>query len=353
MSRLIMQRKDKPKPPPSALKPRWQARIDDHPIGLAWSPDGKKLAVAGVSGPITLYNSENGAMHHTLAGHTLDTMAITWHKDSQVLASVGQDGQIRLWNAETGVQTAALDGGASWVERVAFSPTADWLVSAAGRKLRLWHINGELLREYPDANSTITDIKWRPDGQAFAISAYNGVVLYDPTHAEPLRRFVWQGSTLTLAWSPDAKYIATGDQDSTVHFWITHTGKDLQMWGYETKVLELSWSADNRYLATGGGSRIVVWDCSGAGPAGTKPLLLAAHQQFVKHLQFQRRGLLLASGGTDGLLTLWRIAGKKGTVQAQQQCAADIAGIAWSPDDRMLVVADSQGAIQVLPVALG
>ncbi|NDJ61175.1 MAG: WD40 repeat domain-containing protein, partial [Chloroflexi bacterium] len=336
MSGRMMQRKDKPKPPPPALKAIWRTDIDDHPIGMAWSPDSKMLAVAGVSGPIALYDAENGDVRYKLSGHVLDTMAISWHKDSQLLASVGQDGKVRLWDTAIGEQTVEMAGGASWVERIAFSPSGDWLVSAAGRKLRLWNSTGELIHEYPDANSTITDIKWRYDGKEFAISAYNGVVLYDPTQAEPLRRFEWQGSTLTLEWSPDGKYIATGDQDSTVHFWITDTGQDLQMWGYQTKVLELAWSFNSRYLATGGGTQVVIWDCSGEGPANTKPIMLEGHQHLIKHLTFQRQGMLLASGGNDGLLAIWRIKKTKSVLLADAVFKAPIASLVWSPDDRCI-----------------
>jgi WD40 repeat protein len=347
MSGVMMQRRDKLKPPAVALKGVWRAALDDHPIQLAWSPDGKTLAVAGVSGPITLFSGETGAIRHRLTGHTLDTMAISWHHTGRLLASVGQDGKVRLWDTDSGEQRAEMPGGSSWVERVAFSPRADWLVSAAGRKLRLWDANGERAREYPDANSTITDIKWRPDGEQFAISAYNGVVLYDPNQPEPLRRFEWKGSTLTIEWSPDGKYIATGDQDSTVHFWMMDSGQDLQMWGYETKVLELAWSFNSRYLATGGGTRVVIWDCAGKGPAGTKPIMLEGHQHLIKHLQFQRQGMLLASGGNDGMLALWKIDKKKAALLASTVFKDAIAGVVWSPDDRWIAIADDIGTIAV------
>ena len=349
MPRVMKMRKRMRKPPQPSLKAIWRAHIDDHPIGLAWSPDGKRLAVAGVSGPITLFNGADGAVQHPLPGHPLGTMAISWHKDSRLLASVGQDGKVRLWDAETGTQTSEMAGGASWVERIAFSPAGDWLVSAAGRKLRLWDATGELNCEYPDANSTITDIKWRYDGKQFAISAYNGVVLYDPTKAEPLHRFEWQGSTLTLEWSPDGKFIATGDQDSTVHFWFTDTGQDWQMWGYQTKVLELAWSFNSRYLATGGGTQAAIWDCSGKGPADT-PITLAGHQHLIKHLKFQRRGMLLASGGNDGLLAIWKVEKKKSVLLADAVFKVPIAGLAWSPDDRCIAVSDESGILSIAAV---
>ena len=347
----MRQRRRKSRLAQPPIKALWRSNIDDHPIGLAWSPDGQLLAVAEVSGPITLFNGVDGSVQRRLSGHDFDTMAISWHCDSRLLASVGQDGKVRLWDAETGLQRAEMAGGSSWVERVAFSPAGDWLVSAAGRKLRLWNDRGDLIREYPDANSTITDIKWRHDGKQFAISAYNGVVLYDPTKAEPLRRFEWQGSTLTLAWSPDSKYIATGDQDSTVHFWIARTGQDLQMWGYETKVLELAWSFNSRYLATGGGTQAVIWDCSGKGPENTRPQMLEGHQQLIKHLQFQRRGMLLASGGNEGMLAIWQVKKKKTAMLADAVFKAPIAGLAWSPDDHRIAVADESGTLSIAAVS--
>jgi len=346
----VRQRKRKSRRAKPSLKAKWRANIDDHPIGLAWSPDGKTLAIAGVSGPITLFNAADGAVQHKLPGHALDTMAISWHKGSRLLASVGQDGKVRLWDAETGAQRAEMAGGSSWVERVAFSPLGDCLVSAAGRKLRLWNSCGELIREYPDANSTITDIKWRRDGRQFAISAYNGVVLYDPAEAEPLRRFEWQGSTLTLEWSPDGKHIATGDQDSTVHFWLVESGQDLQMWGYETKVLELAWSFNSRYLATGGGTQAVIWDCSGKGPENTKPIMLEGHRDLIKHLKFQRRGMLLASGGKDGLLAIWKVEKKKPVMLVDAVFKDPIAGLAWSPDDRRIATSDVSGTLSIAAV---
>src|SRR5260221_14213499 len=44
------------------------------------------------------------------------------------------------------------------------------------------------------------------------------------------------------------EYIATGDQDSTVHFWKVASGRDLMAQGYATKVRNLSWDSSSRYL---------------------------------------------------------------------------------------------------------
>lgn len=332
---------------PSTLQAAWQGEVGGYVQGLRWSPDGRQLAAAAIEGPITLFDGTSGAAHLTLPGHAVGTATIDWNASAALLASGGQDGKIRVWDIASGSERLVLDGGAPWVERVAWSPTGGFLASAAGRKARLWDGNGLLLRDWDDHASTVADLAWKPGGKELATTAYGGLTLWRSSSATPLRRYEWQGSTLVIAWSPNGELIATGDQDSTVHFWYVKSGRDLQMWGYATKVRELAWSPSSRYLATGGGRNITVWDCAGAkGPADSRPLELIAHELPLTALAWQRQGPLLASGGQDGLLALWNTAKSK-RAAAAVQLGANVAQLAWSPDDRQLAVGCDDGAVLV------
>src|SRR5580700_7304811 len=71
------------------LRPVWQAAIPDHTIGIAWSGDGKLVAAAAVSGPITLFDATTGKQSHELKGHGFGTTAIAWQPGGKFLASVG------------------------------------------------------------------------------------------------------------------------------------------------------------------------------------------------------------------------------------------------------------------------
>jgi WD40 repeat protein len=329
-----------------AFEPRWQAHVGDHVIALAWSPDGLTLAAAAVGGPITLCDGQTGRIRHVLPGHGFGTSALSWRPQGLLLASAGQDGKVRVWDAQGGREHLALDGGAAWVERVAWSPDGTLLASAAGRKVRLWDPAGRMVREYPNHPSTVADIRWKPGTHELASAAYGELTLWNPEKSEPIRVCKWKGSMLVLAWSPDGKYIATGDQDSTVHFWIVKTGEDLMMSGYPTKVRELAWDCTSRYLATGGGAVPCVWDVSGKGPAGTKPLQFEAHQDRVTGLAFQHAGPLLASAGADGLVALWQ-PGKSKRALTQAAHRAPIAQMGWSPDDRRLALGMESGTVAV------
>ena len=334
------------------LRENWTATIGDYVIDLAWSPDGKYIAAASVLGPVTIFDGRRQAVIHAFEGHEFGTMSIAWRPDSKALASAGQDGKIRLWDMTSGEATHSLDGGAAWVERLAWSGgERPMLASAAGRKLKLWSAVGDLVRECPDHQSTISDIQWKPSARQLASIAYGGVTLWDPQQSEAVRRLEWKGSSLVIAWSPDGKHIATGDQDSTVHFWIMSTGNDLEMSGYPTKVRELSWDAASRYLATGGGQEVTVWDCSGRGPAGTNPITLSGHQDFLSVVRFQHRGKLLASGGADGLVYIWQLQGSRRSVAVHEAAlTAGVTSLVWAPNDQYIAVGDESGGVRVFSI---
>src|SRR4051812_38777942 len=111
------------KKPNNRLAPAWRGGVPDHAIDLGWSALGKRLAVAAVTGPVVVFDGGTGAELRTLTGHGFGTTAVAFHPtDESLLATAGQDGKARVWDAGTGEVRFTLDGGAAWVERLAWSP---------------------------------------------------------------------------------------------------------------------------------------------------------------------------------------------------------------------------------------
>jgi WD40 repeat protein len=331
---------------PKSLSMGWRARLDDCVADLRWSSDGRLLAAASVSGPIHVIEASTGIEILQLPGHGFGTPTISWRPGFPVLASGGQDGKVRIWNLERPAEPIAVEAGAPWAERVSWSPSGKHLASAAAKVLRLWSPEGQLLQDWRGHSSTIADIAWAPGTEQLTSCGYGLVFFWSPESTEPLRRFEWKGSMLKAAWSPDGKALATGNQDSTVHFWFVATAKDLQMWGYPAKIRELAWDEKSRYLATGGSSTIVVWDCSGKGPANTKPLMFEFHDKLLSDLAFQHHGPLLASGCAGGIVALWHV-GKKEKAVAVDWLDSAVTAVRWSPDDRTLAVGDESGSVRL------
>lgn len=329
----------------------WRTAVADHVIAVAWSPDAGRVAVAAATGRVAVLEAGTGVPAFELPGHGFGTTAVAWRPGGGVLASAGQDGAVRFWDDRTGAARATADGGSAWVERLAWNADGSLLASAAGRSLRLWDPAGALVREYPPHPSTIADVAWRPDGGAVAAAAYGGIFIRTPGGTDPDKTFLWTGSPLKLAWSPDGLMLAHGNQDATVHFWYVATGDDLQMAGYPVKIRQLAWDPTSRYLATGGGPGVCVWDCGGAGPAGSTPRILDGHDLPLTDVAFQHRGGLLASAGQDGRVCVWEPKAKKAPLAfAAPKEPEEAVAVAWAPTDRLLVAGYAGGTVALYAV---
>jgi len=328
------------------LDSRWTAQVADHVMAVEWVGGGAGLAVGDASGGLTIFDITSGEVRLHREAHAFGLTGLACDPGEGRVATCGQDGMVRVWSP-AGDTVLELDAGAPWVERVRWSHDGQFLASAAARRVRIWTRAGELVREYPNHRATVTDIQWHPAEHTLCSTSYGGVTLITPGQAEPLKTLSWQGSSLIARWSPSGRYIATAEQDSTVHFWIVRTGSDLQMSGYPTKVRCLAWGPKGRVLATGGGHEATLWDCSGAGPAGRRPLTLPGHEQPVTALGYQHRGQLLASGGADGRVVVWNPTRPKKLVGAVL-LAEPVSDLSWSPDDTGLAVGGARGLVDLL-----
>ncbi len=334
---------------PVRLTRVWEATIDDCVAAVDASARHGLIAVASASGPVYLIDAATGAVRHTLAGHGFGATAVAWSACEQHLASAGQDGKVRLWDAGAGVERCECAGGAAWVEHLAWCPVRPILATAAGKKLRLWDAAGTLQREFLDHPKAIADLRWQPATDVLASTCYGEVRLWDVSAEEPTRRLEWRGSMIALAWSPDGRYLAAGAQDASVHFWVLATGEDLEMAGSPGKVRHVGWDTTGRFLATAGGPAVIVWDCSGKGPAGTRPLELETHTEAVTALACQHKGTLLASGGEDGVLALWQPGKQRGTI-ALAKLGGPVVQLHWATDDRTLVAGTADGKVVLYAV---
>lgn len=332
------------------LHQRWTVNLEDHVIALAPSPDASRhLALASVSGPVVIVHRQSGEVVHRFAGHRMGTLSVSWRRDGQVLASGGQDSMVRLWDISVGTEWLALEAGSTWVQRVAFAPTSDLLISGAGRKLRLWNASGGLDREYPDLAGVVNDLAWKPGGRVFAVATNGQLAIFSPDADTPSAKLEMAVPMLALAWSPDGKVIVTGNQNGTMNYWRYRSNENLQMSGYPMKVQELAWDSSGRYLASGGGATVVIWDTAGKGPRGTTPLMLELHEVPIAALAYQPASAWLASGDGDGLLAIWQPLQSK-TPLVKLQLPAGVASIAWLAGGSQLLVGCADGMATLFDV---
>jgi WD40 repeat protein len=330
------------------LTKHWAGQLDDYVIDLAWSPDGTTLAAASGSGPITLYSAHDGANRHVLPGHDGGTNAIAWRPGGPFLASGGQDGAVKLWDGDAGQHAGSASLGRAWVEHLAWRPEgpSPILAAAAGRKFVFLHPDLSVRHEFKESPKTITALAWHPRGGCAAVAYFGGVCLWDGDDAVAQKEYPYANGIHALTWSPDARWLVSGNQDPSVHLWMPVSDVELQMSGYETKVRHLSFDPASRWLATSGSQDACLWDCTGAGPEGREPVMLS-HPAPVCGVAFQRIHSLLATASQDGTLMLWSPE-RRQPMRATVKMPAAATCIAWSPDDKLLAIGSEKGIVYVL-----
>src|SRR2546430_12663400 len=69
---------------------------------VAWSPNGKYLALGGADGTVQVRAAATGDVLFTVHGHANSVWALAWSPDGTHLASASWDNTVRIWNATTG-----------------------------------------------------------------------------------------------------------------------------------------------------------------------------------------------------------------------------------------------------------
>jgi WD40 repeat protein len=110
---------------------------------LAFSPDGKLLAVGGSDAQIHLVNPADGKIVRSIPGHGSTVTGLAFHPAGQVLASASKDRTVRLWNPANSqpLTPKPLEGHLAWVQGVTFVAQGTRLASVgADQTLRVWDL---------------------------------------------------------------------------------------------------------------------------------------------------------------------------------------------------------------------
>lgn len=338
---------------------RWSVQLSDATSALAVQPGDGLVAVGSLGGEAVVLDPAYGEVVVTLPAHDFGVLSLAWSPDGDRLAVGGADGRVRITEPHGGrVADVALTG---WVGALAWCADGTRLALGSGRDVHVVDRDGAGLRQYPGQRSTVTDLAWAGSRNRLGVAAYGGLRWYEPDDVrdDPVKDFDWKGSLLVLEVSPDQRWAASGNQDSSIHVWRLWSGEDLEMTGYPSKVGAMAWDHSSRWLAAAGSEDVTVWDHAGKGPQGRTPIVLQTHRKVVTALAYQHERPLLASGDRDGVVVAWRP--DRGAAQrASSRRGAPTAGprplavldrgapvhlLAWTADDRDLLVARDDGTL--------
>lgn len=118
-------------------------------------------------------------------------------------------------------------------------------------------------------------------------------------------------AVISVAFSPDGRYLASGSGDTTVRFWDIYTETPQHTCkGHKHWVLCIAWSPDGRRLASGcKNSQICIWDPATGLQMGKT---LTGHTKWItwlswKPLHLDPESRFLASSSKDGTVRIWDV----------------------------------------------
>ncbi|MCC7449224.1 MAG: hypothetical protein IT324_17525 [Anaerolineae bacterium] len=312
---------------PPGGKPIEQLRL------LAYSPDGKRLAVAGCAKPagancleskVRIWDmAQNRAMGIEVSPGPI-VYNVVFSPDGQILAIAGcgkqndegrcVQGQVWLLDMEHGTlddQLLAGDNNAAYaVQFVGNSQTV--VATSLDGTLWLWD-----------------RARKRVVKQAFGEYAPNLV---------------------SAAFSPDGRLFAFQDAQFAMRIWDVaaeqFVGEPLT--GFKGNVADMAFTPDNRALAIAGpGDQIQVRQINTGYPIS----LLMERITPVTGLLFGPDGKTLAAIGVDGTVRLWDASSAQPMGEAHNVDDSPVSRLAFSPDGKTLVTATVTGTVRVWNLA--
>jgi eukaryotic-like serine/threonine-protein kinase len=277
---------------------------------LAFSPKGRYLASIGRSSKAVIQDLVKADERFDLPSTSPGARAL-FSREENALFTVGIEGTLQGW-------PFAKDATAVDVPNVA---------AVSGPRVVL-HMDGSLFvsQSNPSANEPLRDVIPFGTGPKPAVAAVDAagdrlayvrdgsvIVVRDRDKetgnvTERTMQSPAKAEIKALAFSPDGRYLASGQQDYSVLLWNASTGELKHiLTGHLCFVSCVAFSPDGKRLVSGSEDWTVkIWDID----VGRATLTLTGHKGRIRDLAFSPDGKLLASASEDMTVRIWPAIGE-------------------------------------------
>ncbi|SPQ96247.1 unnamed protein product (mitochondrion) [Plasmodiophora brassicae] len=224
---------------------------------IDFSPNGSRLLVA-IGARVLVYDSDNGALIHSLKGHKSTVYSVAYAFDGSQFASGSADNSVIIW-------TEKCEGILKYshtepIQCLAYNPSKHLLASCTATDFGLWTPEQKAVHKYK-VSSKVVSAAWTRDGLHIALGQYNGHVSIRDRQGNEKARIERSQPIWCLQWSPVSSEglstLVVGCWDQTLSFWQVNgqqVGKDRTL-GFDPCCID--YFCDGEFLLVAGSNHEV------------------------------------------------------------------------------------------------
>lgn len=288
---------------------------------INFSIDSQTILATGIYNEVGIWNLY-GKPKTTLK-HQDNVLCASLSPDGQLIASLDINGKIHLWNASNYKHLASWDSGISAAlsiiisgDFIQFSPESKRLVltNYESDKIKVFNLEGQTIAELNSKNKgfSVNSLHFTTSGDGIVAAGSDGKLHFWRLVKDDRSERTWgrhQGAILSMSYSSDEKYIATGGEDGTVRLWNSGINSSTLVTNLKShfgSVNGLRFISEKDVIVTvGDDSTVRVWSRLGQ--------LIKSWNSYhgrTGDLDYNSKSQLLLTAGTDGSIRTWNLSGK-------------------------------------------
>jgi WD40 repeat protein len=288
---------------------------------LAFSPDGKTLAVSGYR-EVLLHKADGSGLVTRLVGMSERLNSIAYSADGTLLVAAGgtpaRFGEVEVWDAATNKLKRSISTTADTVFGASISPDAKVIaVGGADNTVRLIDTaSGKELQKIGNHENWVLGTVFGIDGKrVVTVGRDRAAKLSDVASGQFLENVnLLRGELLAVARAPKKDIVVIGGEDRFPYVYMMDRPKVMKIADDTTLIRKLprqdgaitalAWSSAGKIAVGGMGSAVNIYD----GESGALAASCKGHQAGIYAVAFNPSGDRLATGGFDGHVRIYNSA---------------------------------------------
>jgi len=269
--------------------------------------------------------------------------SVSWIGDNKVVSRnlhKWADTKICIWGKDGETETEFYTDylyTVSW--NCKYLAVEESLLDNSNKTIDIYYITSEskikwLKTLIPDSDKLICSICWSPDDKYLASGNYDGTVkIWDLVSGECIATLKGHTDWVTdVCWCGEYLASSSDVKDNTIKIWDIKTNECVETLSCESSRVSMCWSGNGK-LAFSNRNMIKIWNVETKSYEAT----LNGHTTSITSLSCSRNGYYLASASYDKTIKIW-----DNFTETTKECIFTlqnenaVSSVYWSPDDKYL-----------------